>query len=77
MEGHGKIHGMRLGSLWEKLQRTRTGRGAHDRIQRNGRGPDAYRTRAEPFLPPTGARFRRRWPAAAQWPAWASTSLGT
>eukprot|EP00661_Eupelagonemidae_sp_cell13_P009612 gene9612-biopygen21248 len=25
----------------EKRQRTRTGRGAHARIQRNGRGPDA------------------------------------
>eukprot|EP00661_Eupelagonemidae_sp_cell13_P018707 gene18707-biopygen18982 len=28
---------------WEKRQRTRTGRGAHDRIQRNGRGLDAGR----------------------------------
>eukprot|EP00661_Eupelagonemidae_sp_cell13_P007658 gene7658-biopygen29 len=26
---------------WEKWQRTRTGRGPHDRVQRNGRGPDA------------------------------------
>eukprot|EP00661_Eupelagonemidae_sp_cell13_P014893 gene14893-biopygen5153 len=26
---------------WDKRQRTRTGRGAHDRIQRNGHGPDA------------------------------------
>eukprot|EP00661_Eupelagonemidae_sp_cell13_P022547 gene22547-biopygen10263 len=35
--------------------RTRTGRGPHDRIQRNGRGPDADRTRAWPFLP--GLKF--------------------
>eukprot|EP00661_Eupelagonemidae_sp_cell13_P015169 gene15169-biopygen5173 len=27
--------------VWEKRQRTRTGRGAHDRIQTNGRRPDA------------------------------------
>eukprot|EP00661_Eupelagonemidae_sp_cell13_P014821 gene14821-biopygen18663 len=26
---------------WEKRQRTRTGRGSHDKNQRNGRGPDA------------------------------------
>eukprot|EP00661_Eupelagonemidae_sp_cell13_P024953 gene24953-biopygen22440 len=30
--------------VWEK-RRTRTGRGPHDRIQRNRRGPDADRTR--------------------------------
>eukprot|EP00661_Eupelagonemidae_sp_cell13_P019800 gene19800-biopygen8508 len=31
--------------------RTRTGHGPHDRIRRNGRGPDADRTRVAPFLP--------------------------
>eukprot|EP00661_Eupelagonemidae_sp_cell13_P013870 gene13870-biopygen17052 len=35
---------------WEERQRTWTGRGPHDRIQRNGRGLDADRTRAVPFL---------------------------
>eukprot|EP00661_Eupelagonemidae_sp_cell13_P008919 gene8919-biopygen16678 len=39
---------------WEKWQRTRTGRRPHDRIQRNGRGPEADRTRARPFLPGPG-----------------------
>eukprot|EP00661_Eupelagonemidae_sp_cell13_P024277 gene24277-biopygen10425 len=36
---------------WGKRKRARTGRGSHDTIQRNGRGPDADRTRAWPFLP--------------------------
>eukprot|EP00661_Eupelagonemidae_sp_cell13_P018131 gene18131-biopygen21920 len=34
-----------------KRQRTRTGRGPHGKMHRNGRGPDAGRTRAWPFLP--------------------------
>eukprot|EP00661_Eupelagonemidae_sp_cell13_P007484 gene7484-biopygen9086 len=49
------------------VQGTRTGRGPYDRIQRNGRGPDAGRTiefkgtdadrtRAWPFLPTAGGR---------------------
>eukprot|EP00661_Eupelagonemidae_sp_cell13_P021066 gene21066-biopygen17631 len=46
---------MRCGKApWEETaadaDRTRTGRGPHDRIQ-NGCGPDADRTRAAPFLP--------------------------
>eukprot|EP00661_Eupelagonemidae_sp_cell13_P008808 gene8808-biopygen121 len=35
----------------EKRQLTRTGRGPHDGLQRNGRAPDAGRTRARPFFP--------------------------
>eukprot|EP00661_Eupelagonemidae_sp_cell13_P019298 gene19298-biopygen17488 len=44
---------------WGKRQRTRTGRGPHDEIQRNGRGPGADRTRAWPFLPLRDATWRR------------------
>eukprot|EP00661_Eupelagonemidae_sp_cell13_P000413 gene413-biopygen7604 len=39
-----------IGETAADADRTRTGRGAHDRIQRNGRGPDANRTRAWPLL---------------------------
>eukprot|EP00661_Eupelagonemidae_sp_cell13_P018994 gene18994-biopygen12991 len=49
----------------EKRQRTRTGRGPHDGIQRNGRGPGADRTRAWPFVQ-TGGGAGLKGPVPAQ-----------
>eukprot|EP00661_Eupelagonemidae_sp_cell13_P009395 gene9395-biopygen19726 len=40
-----------MGETAADADRTRTGRRPHDRIQRNGREPDAVRTRVWPFLP--------------------------
>eukprot|EP00661_Eupelagonemidae_sp_cell13_P013491 gene13491-biopygen3518 len=48
--------------------RTLSGRGPHDRIQRNGRAPEAGRTRAWPFLPYQRAeRQRTRAGMRAPW----------
>eukprot|EP00661_Eupelagonemidae_sp_cell13_P015106 gene15106-biopygen23164 len=38
---------------WGERQRTRTGRGAHGRVRRNGRGPDAG-VAVSPWRPPSG-----------------------
>eukprot|EP00661_Eupelagonemidae_sp_cell13_P011693 gene11693-biopygen9437 len=45
----------------DKRQRTRTGRGAHDRIQTNGRGPDAGRA-----VPPNSTAVERSDPRSSQ-----------